>query len=72
VFVELPVVPGERLAIFVGGTPSGPAGGYNGGGSGVASTSGYSGYFDSYGGGGATDIREGGSALRDRILVAGA
>jgi len=48
-----------------GGYNSG--GGYNGGGSGLTST----GYINSYGGGGAADIREGGSALKDRIFVAG-
>jgi hypothetical protein len=68
VFAEIPVVQGEKLAVFVGGTA--PAthtyGGYNGGGSG-----GYSGDGQSEGGGGATDIREGGDSLRHRILVAG-
>jgi hypothetical protein len=67
---ELPVTPGESLALFVGGSTNGASGGYNGGGEGVSFT--FSGYpFTSYGGGGATDIRESGTALKDRILVAG-
>jgi len=67
VLAELPAIPGERLAIFVGGTAHVTSGGYNGGGDGnFLSTD-----VSSYGGGGATDIREGGTALEDRILVAG-
>jgi hypothetical protein len=67
VVAELPVTPGESLAIFVGGTADIISGGYNGGGNGnFLSTD-----VSSYGGGGATDIREGGTALEDRILVAG-
>jgi hypothetical protein len=66
VVAELPVVPGERLAIFVGGAANGASGGYNGGGSGEGSGS-----YASGAGGGATDIREGGDALKDRIIVAG-
>lgn len=67
VFAEFPVVPGEHLAIFVGGTANGAIGGFNGGGPGKH----YSSYQPSYGGGGASDIREGGDKLRDRIVVAG-
>jgi hypothetical protein len=53
------VTPGERLAIFVGG--SGTVGGFNGGG-----TSG-----PSYGvGGGASDVRQGGDELGHRVVVA--
>jgi hypothetical protein len=70
VAAELPVAPGESLAIFVGGSTDGPSGGYNGGGKGFGYTLSGS-YLSSYGGGGATDIRENGSALKDRILVAG-
>jgi hypothetical protein len=67
---ELPVTPGENLAVFVGGSTDGASGGYNGGGEGRSFM--FSGYtFTSYGGGGATDIRESGAALKDRILVAG-
>jgi hypothetical protein len=68
VIAEIPVAPAENLAIFVGGKPKSPGvGGYNGGGIGLSST----GYSSSYGGGGASDIREDGTALVDRIVVAG-
>jgi hypothetical protein len=57
VSARIPVTPGETLHVFVGGES-----GFNGGGSGA-----------SYGlpGGGASDVREGGDRLADRILVAG-
>lgn len=63
----LSVTPGDVFTVRVGGagsigTSSGAAGGYNGGGI----SFGYGGS-----GGGATDIRFGGSALTDRIIVAG-
>jgi uncharacterized membrane protein YgcG len=67
VFAKVPVVPGERLAVFVGGAAMGVNGGYNGGAPG-----GYFGDGQSYGGGGASDVREGGDRLRNRIVVAGA
>jgi hypothetical protein len=51
------VKPDQTLRIFVGG--GGLTGGFNGGGDGA------------YRGGGATDVRENGNALSDRILVAG-
>lgn len=65
------VQPGESLAIFVGGAPNGMQGGYNGGGIG--------GYCNVYptcplvgeGGAGASDVREGGNSVKDRVLVAG-
>ncbi len=65
----IPVVSGERLYVFVGGTVpiSSPLqrGGYNGGGKpGDFSCCGR-------GGGGASDVRKDGDALNDRILVAG-
>ena len=59
---RLSVMPGQVLAIYVGGSGGNGgagAGGYNGGGSGFA------------GGGGATDLRLGGTALANRVLVAG-
>ena len=65
------VQPEESLAIFVGGAPKGIQGGYNGGG-----TGGYC-NLSSYcplvgeGGAGASDVREGGNAVIDRVLVAG-
>jgi hypothetical protein len=59
---ELPLTPGSTVHIAVGGKGGYPAGdpGYNGGGRG-----------SEYGGGGATDIRIGGTGLNDRVLVAG-
>lgn len=66
VTADVPVVEGERLAIFVGGAATRVNGGYNGGGS-----AGYSGDGKSFGGGGATDVRERGDHLQDRIIVAG-
>jgi hypothetical protein len=66
VSAELPVTPGESLAVFVGGTSSSVDGGYNGGGGGQGSGS-----YVSGAGGGASDIRENGDTLADRILVAG-
>lgn len=71
----LPVSPGEKLYVVVGGeggTPSGfygGAGGFNGGGEGGGSgpSEGYGGT----GGGGASDVRVGSSALTSRVLVAG-
>lgn len=56
----VPVAPAETLYVYVGGNN-----GYNGGAAG--STSGYA-----YGnGGGASDVRQGGRALKDRVVVAG-
>ena len=65
VFAIIPVTPGEKLAVFVGGQGSEPSGGFNGGGTGAGGAS------EGYGGGGASDIRQGGDALKDRILVVG-
>lgn len=59
---DFPVTPGETLYIYVGSQPSGITGGYNGGGNGEGAGK---------GGGGATDVRQGGTALTDRIIVAG-
>jgi hypothetical protein len=69
VHAVIPVTPGEKLVVYVGGDGMGHLGGYNGGGPGYRSTS--SGNSHAYGGGGATDIREGGNSLDDRVLVAG-
>jgi hypothetical protein len=70
----LRVTPGQVLNLYVGGAGTttanqiGAFGGYNGGGTGGSTgTSGAGGY----GGGGATDIRVGGTALANRICVAG-
>jgi hypothetical protein len=66
VFAVVPVLPEERLEIFAGGTTTDANGGYNGGGQGFYGSS----MSYSYGGGGATDIRDG-NELADRVLVAG-
>ena len=70
-----PVEPGQKIYIFVGGqgedaqpTYQGK-GGYNGGGDG--NNTGEYGPYCGGGGGGATDIRIGGVALENRVLVAG-
>ena len=67
VFAIIPVAPGEKLAVFVGGQGSLPSGGFNGGGTGAGEPS----CCEGYGGGGASDIRQGGETLKDRILVVG-
>lgn len=59
VTAAIPVVSRETLAIFVGG--NGSDGGFNGGGPG----SNYGGH-----GGGASDVRQGGDRLADRVIVA--
>jgi hypothetical protein len=66
VSATIPVMPGESLAVFVGGKPSGGTGGYNGGGNGGVGEVG-----TGNGGGGASDVRQGGSGLTDRVIVAG-
>jgi hypothetical protein len=60
------VTPGSTVMIRVGGQPnsSSSAGGYNGGGSGGK-------FNGAGGGGGASDVRVGGDALGNRVLVAG-
>jgi hypothetical protein len=70
VWAIVPVTPGEKLAVFVGGQGSASRGGFNGGGDGGAAAS--YGYGDGYGAGGASDVRQGGDGLSDRIVVAGA
>jgi hypothetical protein len=59
----LSVTPGQTLYVFVGQSPANSAGGFNGGGAG---------FSDSYsrGGGGASDIRVGSTALGNRVIVA--
>jgi hypothetical protein len=66
VTAKIPVTPGERLAIFVGA--SGGHGGFNGGGgiTGESCTEYCAGF-----GGGASDVRQGGDTLADRVVVAG-
>jgi Glycine rich protein len=53
------VTPNSTIRVMVGGVGVAHSGGFNGGGNAV------------YGGGGATDVRIGGTALTDRTLVAG-
>ncbi|HLX26709.1 MAG TPA: glycine-rich protein [Candidatus Cybelea sp.] len=66
VTATIPVTPYENLAIFVGGKGD-QAGGFNGGGDGGTSS-----YEYGYGGGGASDVRQGGNRPADRVVVAGA
>jgi hypothetical protein len=65
----IPVTPSETLAIYVGGAGKSSAGGFNGGGAGGPGISRY--ILAGYGGGGASDVREGGDVLTDRVVVAG-
>ena len=58
----IPVTAGSTLNLYVGCTGSTTSGGWNGGGQG---------YGLGAGGGGATDIRVGGTAVANRVLVAG-
>jgi large repetitive protein len=67
----IPVTPGEKLAIFVGGMGARIAGGFNGGEPGGIGNASGSGVVDGNGGGGASDIRVGGDQLSDRIIIAG-
>jgi hypothetical protein len=69
VSAEIPVTPGETLVVYVGGNASATEGGFNGGANG--GTDSCCGDGDAGGGGGASDVRVGGTALSDRILVAG-
>lgn len=59
---NLTVSPGEVLNIYVGGQGNGANGGWNGGGS--------EDYYG-YAGGGASDVRQAGTGLTDRKIVAG-
>jgi hypothetical protein len=69
VYAVVPVTPGEKLAIFVGGLAPGIAGGFNGGANGANMR--HCSRCSGYGGGGASDVRQGGDELTDRIIVAG-
>jgi gliding motility-associated-like protein len=61
------VTPGQVLNIYVGGSGNCPQAGWNGGGNGQNANSTAN---RSCGGGGATDIRIGGTALSNRVIVA--
>ena len=67
------VTPGQTLNIYCGGMgiQGNNSGGWNGGGTGWASTNGNTSY-SSWGGGGASDVRIGGTALANRVIVGGA
>jgi hypothetical protein len=72
----LSVLPGDVLHIYVGGVGHAPAdsntggaGGFNGGGAGGNSLG--SNTLSGYGGSGASDIRKNGTALSNRVCVAG-
>jgi hypothetical protein len=67
IYATIPVQPGEKLYVFVGGRSSGGNGGFNGGGSAGQLTDGH---FGGFGGGGGSDVRAGGDTMHDRILVA--
>jgi hypothetical protein len=62
---QLDVTPGETLTIVVGSQATGFTGGFNGGGNVTGGRAAFG-----VGGGGATDIRQGGTALTDRVRVA--
>ncbi len=62
----LSVTPGETLNIYVGGRTGYNGGGVGGGGEGDCGTG-----PDGGNGGGASDIRQGGTALTNRVIVAG-
>jgi hypothetical protein len=63
VHAVIPVAPGEKLVIYVGGDASGSIGGFNGGANGAK---GYCDNCPAYGGGGASDVRQGGGGPTDR------
>jgi hypothetical protein len=62
---------GDSLSITVGGAPKARQGGYNGGGDGGACGEQDGCLLRGAGGAGASDVRRGGSALEDRVVVAG-
>lgn len=63
----IPVTPGQTIYIYVGGSGACPGAGWNGGGVGQNANSTAN---RSCGGGGASDIRIGGTALANRVIVA--
>jgi hypothetical protein len=76
---EVPVVPGQTLQINVGGRggdsvrlqTTGGTGGFNGGAAGGSPTQQANIHAPGAGGGGASDIRQNGTGLANRIVVAG-
>jgi hypothetical protein len=69
VHATIPVTPGEKLWVFVGGAASAQTGGFNGGRNG--GLYGSFGCCSGDGGGGASDVRQGGHGLKNRVVVAG-
>ena len=65
IMATIAVIPGQIINIFVGGAGGLNTGGFNGGGQTQIGTSG------AFGGGGASDIRIGGIALANRVVIAG-
>jgi hypothetical protein len=74
---DIPVRPGESLAIYVGGAGQltvagqGGLGGFNGGASGGEGNYGSLYANGGTGGAGSSDVRQGGNRLKNRVLVAG-
>ncbi len=64
---KLEVNANDTIGVYVGGKGQNRGGGWNGGGTAGTGTA----YGSSYGGGGGTDMRIGGKALKDRVIVAG-
>jgi hypothetical protein len=74
VSATIPVTPGETLIITIGGAGHTFKGGSNGGAAGASYTYHYHGHKRTNhgaGGGGATDVRQRGRTLADRVVVAG-
>jgi hypothetical protein len=65
------VTQGDMLSITIGGAPNGLQGGYNGGGNGGLCAMSGGCQLHGVGGAGASDIRLGGTAVEDRVIVAG-
>ena len=65
----LAVTPAQVLNIYVGGQGTHPTGGWNGGGQGGIIGDPLYASDEGYGGGGASDVRVGGTALANRVIV---
>ena len=68
VSATIPVTPGQRLIVTVGGDGDVKHGGFNGGAAGATNKNGKP---KGGGGGGASDVRQGGNSLANRVVVAG-
>ncbi len=69
VYAVIPVTSGETLYVYAAGTASGTTGGFNGGANGGTESRCSRCY--GFGGGGASDIRQDGDRLENRVVVAG-